>query len=88
MPRRSPFTERHAGALHRHVGAGAHRDADLRLRQRRRVVDAVARHGDDAALGLEPLDRVRFLIGEHLRHDLVDAELARHRLRRRAVVAR
>ena len=24
--------QRHAGALHRHVGAGAHGDADVRLR--------------------------------------------------------
>ena len=46
------FDQRHARALHGDIGAGAHRDADLRLGQRRRVVDAVARHGDDAAFGL------------------------------------
>ena len=42
--------QRHAGALHRDVGAGAHRDADIGGGERRRVVDAVAGHGDDAAL--------------------------------------
>ena len=45
--------QRHRGALDRDVGAGAHRDADLRLRQRRRVVDAVAGHRDDRCRGLK-----------------------------------
>ena len=40
--------QRDARALHRDVGAGAHRDADVGLRERRRVVDPVARHRDDA----------------------------------------
>ena len=39
MPRRSPFTSVTPRALHRDVGAGAHRDADVRLRERRRIVD-------------------------------------------------
>ena len=42
--------QRHAGAFHGDVGAGAHGDADIGGGQRRRVVDAVAGHGDDAAL--------------------------------------
>ena len=41
--------ERDAGALHRDVGARAHGDADVGLRERRRVVDAVAGHRHDAA---------------------------------------
>ena len=45
--------QRDARALHRDVGAGAHRDADVRLRQRRRVVDAVAGHRDDAPCRLQ-----------------------------------
>ena len=80
--------ERHAGALHRDVGAGAHRDADVRLRERRRVVDAVARHRDDAPLGLQALARPSaFSVGQHLGDDLVDAELASDRLRGRLAVA-
>ena len=51
MPRRSPRKQRDAGAFHRDVGAGAHGDADVGCGQRRRVVDAVAGHRDDAALG-------------------------------------
>ena len=42
--------EDHVRRLLRHVGAGdAHRDADVGRLQRRRVVDAVAGHGDDVA---------------------------------------
>ena len=44
--------ERHARALDRDVGAGAHGDADARARERGRVVDAVARHRDAPPLAL------------------------------------
>ena len=43
-PRRSLAHQRHVGGLDGHVGARAHRDADVGLGQRRRVVDAVADH--------------------------------------------
>ena len=79
--------ERDAGALHRDVGAGAHRDADVGLGQRRRVVDAVAGHRDDAALGLQPLDRFGFLVGQHLGATSSSPSLPRHGLGRRPVVA-
>ena len=49
MPRKIAFDERHVRALHRDVGAGSHRDADVGLRERRRVVDAVAGHRDALA---------------------------------------
>ena len=61
MPRRSPLQQRDAGALDRDVGAGAHRDADRRFGQRRRVVDAVAGHRDDASLALQSADDVALL---------------------------
>ena len=38
------------GALHGHVGAGSNGGADMCSGQRRGVVYAIARHGDDAAL--------------------------------------
>ena len=87
MPAQVALHQRDAGALHRHVGAGAHRDADVGLRQRRRVVDAVAGHGDHAALGLQALDDRRLLLGQHLGLDLVDAHGARDGLGGRAAVA-
>ncbi len=76
-----------AGALHRDVGAGSHGDPDLGLGERRRVVDAVAGHRDDAPLRLELLDLGGLLIRQDLRHDIVDAELLRDRLRGRLAVA-
>ena len=79
--------QRDAGALHRDVGAGAHRDADVGLRQRRRVVDAVAGHRDACALRLQALDDRRLLLGQHLGLDLVDADGARDGLGGGAVVA-
>ena len=48
--------ERDVGRLDGHVGAGAHRDADVGLGQGRRVVDPVADHGHDTAVGLQALD--------------------------------
>src|SRR3546814_10057622 len=47
----------HARAFHRNIGAMPHRDADIRRRQRRRVIDPIARHGDDAAFLFQPCDR-------------------------------
>ena len=40
--------------LDRDVGAGAHREAEIGLRERGGVVDAVADHRHHAALGLQP----------------------------------
>ena len=42
----------HVPGLLGRLGAGVHRDADVGLRERRRVVGAVAGHGDEAAAGL------------------------------------
>ena len=79
--------ERDGRALHGDVGAGAHGDADLGLRERRRIVDAVAGHRDKAALVLKRLHRRHFLIRHHLGDHVVDPELARDRKGRRAAVA-
>ena len=74
MPVRSPLRERHAGALDGDVGPRAHRDSHIRGSQRRSVVDAVARHGHDPALALEPLNHRALLFGQHLGLDLGDGE--------------
>ena len=74
MPRQVALDQRDAGALHRDVGAGAHGDADVGRGERRRVVDAVAGHRDDAALAPVALDDRALLVGQHLGLDLVDAE--------------
>ena len=45
MPRRSPFDQRDTGALDGDIGTRSHRDADICLGERRRVVYAIAGHG-------------------------------------------
>ena len=46
---------------------------DIGLRQRGRVVGAVARHGDQAAAGLLSLDEVEFVLRRGLREEVVHA---------------
>ena len=58
----------------------------MRLGQRRRVVDAVARHRHDPAFALETLHGFSLLIRLHLRHDLVNPELPPHCLGSRAAI--
>ena len=80
--------ERDVGGLDRGVAArGAHRDAEARPRHGRRVVDAVADHGDGPVLRDQILDRPDLVLGQQLGMDLVDADLARDRLGGRPVVA-
>ena len=58
------------GGLPRDVGAApAHRDADMGGLQRRRVVDAVAGHRDDLAIGLQRLDDAKLLFGQRAGED-------------------
>src|SRR5579875_1365719 len=71
------FQQRHPGAFDRDIGAGSHRDADIGQRQRRRVVDAVARHGDDMALPLQALDDLALLLGQQPGLERLDPELPR-----------
>ena len=51
--------ERDVARLDRDVGAGAHRDADVGLRERRCVVDAVADHRDGESFCLQRPDQLR-----------------------------
>ncbi len=51
--RRSPPHQGQVAGLDRHVGAGAHGQAEVGLGERGGVVDAVADHGHDPALGLQ-----------------------------------
>ena len=76
-PLQIAFDQSDGCAFHRDIGAGAHGDADLGLGERRRIIDAVTRHGDEAPLILELLDGGGLLIRQHLGHNIIDAELAR-----------
>src|SRR5699024_9058604 len=70
-----PAHERDVGGLNGDVGAGAHRQAQVGLGQRRGVVDAVADHRDDLPLALQAGDDVDLVLGQNLGDDLLDADL-------------
>ena len=71
------FYQGDAAALHGDVGAGAHGDAHVGLRERGRVVDAVAGHGDHSSLLLQLADHVQLPFRQDSSFEFVDAQLLR-----------
>ena len=65
----------HVAGLLRGGRAGVHRHADVGLRERRRVVRAVAGHRDHPALRLLLLDQRHLRLGRRLGEEVVDAGL-------------
>ena len=77
----------HRRGLLRDLGAGdAHGDADVGPLERRRVVHAVAGHGDDVALALERVDQADLVLRRDARDDADAVDLVRG-LRRRSCAA-
>jgi hypothetical protein len=70
------FDQSDAAAFHGNVGAGAHGDADVGLREGGSVVDAVAGHGDDSSLLLQFADDFEFAFGKDFGFEFGDAERA------------
>ena len=87
MPREVAAEQRDARGFHGDIGPRPHRDPDVGRRERRGVVDAVAGHGDDTAFFPQTFDCLALVLRENLRLDFRNAELARHGLRRRSIVA-
>ena len=77
----------HVAGLARRLRAGVHGDADVGLRERRRIVGAVAAHGDELALGLLVADERELVLRRRLGEEIVDAGLRRDRRRGHRVVA-
>ena len=71
--------EGEVGGLHGNVGSRADGQAQVGLRQGRRVVHAVSHHGHHPALALQSSDHVGLLRGQDIGDDLGDAHLAGHR---------
>ena len=87
MPRRSPLDEGDARALHGHIGAGAHGNADFRFAEGGCVVDAVAGHRNMFPFRAQLLDLGDFSGGFDLRFHRIQAEFLGHRGGSTAVVA-
>ena len=67
--------------------AGVHGDADIGLSQRRRVIGAVAAHGDELAFGLLGADQLELVLRRGLREKIVDAGFRGNRRRGHRIVA-
>ena len=65
----------HVAGLLGRLGAGVHGHADVGLGQRRRVVGAVAGHGDEVAARLLGADAGHLVLGRGLGQEVVDAGL-------------
>ena len=64
--------------FHGNVGSRSDGDSEIRLHQRRRIVDAVAYHRHGEATPLQLLDFIRFLTGQHFGEELRDAKPLRN----------
>src|ERR1022692_3703445 len=81
------FYERDAGTFHGDVGAGAHGDTDIGLRQRGGVVDAVTGHRDDSSLPLQLADDLQLPFRQDFGFEFINAKLLSNRRRGGAIVA-
>ncbi|MNP59654.1 hypothetical protein D3C76_1546640 [compost metagenome] len=63
------------GSLNGDIAAASHGNADIGLRQRRRVVDTVADHGYAVTLRLQLFDRFGFALRQHAGNHPVDTGL-------------
>src|SRR5262249_9124100 len=80
--------ERDVTGLDRDVGAGTHGEAELGLRKRRCVVDAVTDHCDTVPLCLQTLDRSGLRARIDLGNDALDPDLCSDALGGRTRIAR
>ena len=67
----------HVAGFARGLRAGVHGHADIRLRERGRVVRAVAGHGDEMAVGLFLANAFQLLLRRGLRHEIIHARFGR-----------
>ena len=80
------FDERDAGAFDRDIGSCSHCDPDIGSRKGRRIVNSVARHRDNRAIGFQLFDDIDFLIRHYFSAEFIDAQFACNRLSRAPIV--
>ena len=84
--RETALHQHHIRRVDGHIRARTDCNADVGASQCRRIVDAVADHGDLALFPKRP-DHSLLAVRQHARHDLVDTRLLSDRLGRLLVVA-
>jgi hypothetical protein len=70
---RVAFDENDVSRFNGDIRAGADGNADISLRERRRIVHTIACHGDNETSGLHLLDLGDFLVWKHLGDHFVEA---------------
>ncbi len=78
--------QRNRRGFNRHIAAAAHRDTDVRLRQRGRIVDTIADHRNLTTLALQTFNRIGFAIRQNARNDFVNTRFFGNRVSRRWVI--
>ncbi len=68
--------QHHIAGLDGNIGASADRNAHVGLGQSGRIIDPVPHKSDALALRLETPDLCRFLVGQYLSENLLDANLS------------
>src|SRR5256885_2326943 len=78
----------HVAGFFRGLRAGVHRHTYVSLSQRRRIIRAVAGHGDEAAFGLLPFDKRHLVFRLCFGEKVIDTRLARDGRGSERIVAR
>ncbi len=77
----------HVAGFLRRLRAAVHHDGHVGLRQRGRIVGAVAGHRDELALCLDVANQLELCFGRHFREEVINTGLRGDRGRRELVVA-
>ena len=77
----------HVAGFARRWRSGLHGDADIGLRERRRVICAVTAHGDELAFALLLADQRELVLGLGFRKEIIDAGFRRNSRRGERIVA-
>src|SRR5271154_2620778 len=78
-PAQIPFKQNDSGVFDGHIRAAAHGDANVRGRQRGRVVDAVASHRYDSPFAAQAMDDLRLFFRANFGFHFVDAYFTHNR---------
>src|SRR5262249_51375946 len=73
-----PLDKRDSSSLDCYVGPSTHGDAYLSGSQSWSIIHTITRHGHDPAFLLQALDRLCFVVRQHVRDDFINAKPPGH----------